>query len=68
MPASSAICRSFCAKATCWFATTPACWLLARTSGVPPAAEAVLGGGGARLDLEIEVQGYGKGRLAIISA
>lgn len=35
---------------------------------VPPAAEAVLAGGGARLDLEVEVQGYGKGQLAIICA
>ncbi|MDD3650110.1 hypothetical protein [Immundisolibacter sp.] len=33
---------------------------------VPPAAEAVLGAGGARLDLEVDVQGYGKGQLAII--
>lgn len=37
-------------------------------AGVPPAAEAVLGGTGGRLDLDVEVQGYGKGRLAIISA
>lgn len=35
---------------------------------VPASAEAVLGGAGARLDLEVEVQGYGKGSLAIVSA
>jgi hypothetical protein len=35
---------------------------------VPAAADAVLGGGGARVDLEVDVQGYGKGRLAIVSA
>lgn len=37
-------------------------------SAVPASAEPVLGGTGARLDLEIEVQGYGKGSLAIVSA
>lgn len=37
-------------------------------ASVPAAAAPVLGGGGARLDVEVEVQGYGKGRLAIISA
>jgi hypothetical protein len=37
-------------------------------AGVPAAAEAVLAGSGARLDLEVDVQGYGKGQLAIISA
>lgn len=35
---------------------------------VPTAAETVLGGTAARLDLEVDVQNYGKGRLAIISA
>jgi hypothetical protein len=35
---------------------------------VPAAAEAVLAGGGARVDLEVDVQGYGKGQVAIISA
>ena len=38
------------------------------TSGVPASAEPVLGGAGARLDLEVEIRGYGKGQLAIISA
>lgn len=37
-------------------------------SSVPASAAPVLAGGGARLDLEVEVQGYGKGQLAIISA
>ncbi|GAB4357530.1 MAG: hypothetical protein Kow0073_15550 [Immundisolibacter sp.] len=37
-------------------------------AGVPASAAAVLGGAGARLDLEVEVQGYGKGALAIVSA
>ena len=37
-------------------------------TGVPAAAEAVLGAAGARLDLEVDVQGYGKGRLAIVCA
>jgi hypothetical protein len=35
---------------------------------LPPAADAVFGAGGARLDLEVEIQGYGKGQLAIICA
>lgn len=35
---------------------------------VPAAAQAVLSGGGARVHLEVEVQGYGKGQLAIVSA
>ncbi|MGE0810645.1 MAG: hypothetical protein AB7N69_08520 [Immundisolibacter sp.] len=37
-------------------------------AGAPSAAEAVLAGTGARLDLVVDVQGYGKGQLAIISA
>lgn len=37
-------------------------------TGVPPAADAVLGAAGARLDLEVDVQGYGKGQLSIISS
>jgi hypothetical protein len=35
---------------------------------VPAAAEAVLSGGGARVDFEVDVQGYGKGQLSIISS
>ena len=37
-------------------------------AGVPENATPVLSGAGARLDLEVDVQGYGKGQLAIISA